>query len=173
MSAPTRHEILLRDAGPSDLPAIQAIYAGHVLTGTASFEEEAPTVADMGERLAAVQGAGLPWLVAAAEGSIAGYAYASRFHSRSAYRFTVEDSIYLAPEFQRRGIGRALLAELIVRCTALGLHQMMARIGDSANLASIRLHEAAGFTPAGTLEQVGFKFGRWLDVVHMQRRLNS
>lgn len=161
----------LRDAAAADLPAIQAIYAGHVLTGTASFEEEAPSVAEMAERLAAVQAAGLPWLVAEAEGRIAGYAYASRFHTRSAYRFTVEDSIYLDPAFQRRGIGAALLAELIARCTAQGLHQMMARIGDSANLASIRLHEAAGFTPAGTLEQVGFKFGRWLDVVHMQRPL--
>lgn len=163
--------LLLRDAAPADLPALQAIYAGHVLAGTASFEETAPGLAEMGERLAAIQHAGLPWLVAAVAGRVAGYAYASRFHARSAYRFTVEDSIYLAPEFQGRGIGRALLAELIGRCTALGLHQMVARIGDSANLASIRLHAAAGFTPAGTLEQVGFKFGRWLDVVHMQRRL--
>lgn len=167
--------LLLRDATAADLPAIQTIYAGHVLTGTASFEEEAPSLAEMGERLAAVQGAGLPWLVGQIErpdgAHIAGYAYASRFHTRSAYRFTVEDSIYLDPACQRLGIGRALLEALIVRCTALGLHQMMARIGDSANLASIRLHEAAGFSPAGTLEQVGFKFGRWLDVVHMQRRL--
>ena len=165
--------LVLRDATPADLPGLQAIYAGHVLAGTASFEETAPGLAEMGERLAAVQDAGLPWLVAVLEGRIAGYAYASRFHTRSAYRYTVEDSIYLHPEFQRRGIGRALLAELIGRCTALGLRQMVARIGDSANQASIRLHAAAGFAPAGTLEQVGFKFGRWLDVVHMQRRLSS
>jgi L-amino acid N-acyltransferase YncA len=161
----------VREAGDADLPAIQATYAPYVQNGTASFEEAPPDVAEMARRRAAVVARGLPYLVAEVDGAVLGYAYAGPYHTRSAYRFTLEDSIYVAPHAVGRGIGRTLLAELLDRCTALGYRRMLAIIGDSGNAASIGLHAAAGFRHVGTLPSVGLKFGRWLDVVLMQRPL--
>ena len=162
---------LVRDARDDDMPAIHAIYVHHVRTGLGSFEEIPPDAEEMRRRRAAILGDQLPYLVAEIDGRIAGYAYAGRFRPRSAYRYSVEDSIYVAPEANRRGIGRALLAELIERCTRAGYRQMIAVIGDSANYGSIGLHAAAGFTQAAHLAAVGFKFGRWVDSVMMQRPL--
>jgi phosphinothricin acetyltransferase len=164
---------LLRPATPADLPAITAIYAHHVQTGLASFETDAPTLAEMTQRHATITGAGYPYLVAELDGAVLGYAYASAYRTRPAYRFTVEDSIYIAPAAVGRGIGRALLARLIVECEQRGDRQMLALIGDSANTASIALHRACGFTHKCTLDAVGFKFGRWVDSVIMQRQLGE
>ncbi|MCW5730072.1 MAG: N-acetyltransferase [Alphaproteobacteria bacterium] len=163
--------MLLRAALPADLPVVTEIYAHHVLTGLASFEETPPDIAEMTARFAAVRQAGLPWLVAEAGEKILGYAYASPYRSRPAYRFTVEDSIYVADGVRRRGVGRLLLARLIEECEAAGRRQMIAIIGDSANTASIGLHAAFGFRHAANLRSVGFKFGRWVDSVIMQRPL--
>jgi phosphinothricin acetyltransferase len=164
--------VQLREATPADVPAITHLYAHHVLTGTGSFEEEPPDAAEMARRLAEVQGHGLPWLVAVGgDGALAGYAYAGRFHVRSAYRLTVEDSVYVAAGHTGRGVGRRLLTALIARCAALGRQVMVARIGDAANAASIALHAALGFREVGRLEGIGLKFGRRLDVVLMQREL--
>lgn len=162
--------IQLRDTRPSDAEAVAAIYAPAVLTGTASFEEEPPTVAEMARRMADLTGRGFPWLVAEDGGHVVGYAYAGPFRARSAYRFTVEDSVYVAPEAQGRGVGRRLLEALIARCEALGFRQMIGGIG-GATPASMALHAACGFHEVGRYEKVGFKFGRWLDVVEMQRAL--
>lgn len=162
----------LRVAAPDDLPAIERIYAHHVLTGLASFEDQPPDLAEMERRFADVRGRGLPWLAAEDEaGRIAGFAYAAPYRLRTAYRYTLEDSIYVAPDSLRRGFGRALLGALIAGCAALGYRQMVAVIGDSANRASIRLHEGLGFRQAGLLPATGFKFQRWVDVVLMQRAL--
>ncbi len=154
-----------------DLPQITAIYRDAVLTGTASFEIEPPDEAEMGRRREALLEGGYPYLVAEAEGRIAGYAYAGPYRARLAYRSTVENSVYVAADIRGRGIGRALLDRLIADTAVRGFRQMVAIIGDSANLASIRLHEAAGFTHAGVLRSVGWKHGRWLDTVFMQRPL--
>ncbi|GAB4193301.1 MAG: GNAT family N-acetyltransferase [Thalassobaculales bacterium] len=162
---------VVRPAGEADLPAIQAIYAHHVLTGYASFEEEPPPVEEMARRRQALVEAGLPYLAAEWQGAVAGYAYAGPYRPRRAYRNTLEDSIYLAPGMAGRGIGRALLAALLERAEALGFRQMVAVIGDSGNAASIGLHAALGFTPVGVLKAVGFKHGRWVDSVLMQRAL--
>ncbi len=164
-------DITLRDATEADLPAVQAIYAHHVLHGTGTFEEEPPDLAEMTRRWREVRERGFPWLVAVAQGRVVGYAYANWFRARTAYRFTCEDSIYLAPDRCAQGLGTRLLAELIARCTAAGARQMLGVIGDSANQASVRLHARCGFTPVGTMRDVGLKFGRWLDVVIMQRTL--
>ena len=161
----------LRDSAPGDEAGIAAIYAHHVGTGFGSFEETPPSVAEMRDRRDAVLARGLPFLVAVAAGRVSGYAYATLYRTRSAYRFTLEDSIYVAPDRARRGIGRALLAALIERCGALDYRQMVAVIGDSGNAASIRLHEALGFTQIGVHRAVGFKHGRWVDAVLMQRAL--
>jgi phosphinothricin acetyltransferase len=163
----------LRPATAADLPAIQAIYAHHVLRGTGTFELEPPSLAEMAQRQAAIAGAGLPFLVGETGGAVAGYAYAGPFRARPAYRFLVEDSIYLHPDWLGRGLGRALLDRLLAESEAWGARQMAAVIGDSANQASIRLHAAAGFAHTGTLRAVGYKFGRWLDVVFMQRALGA
>ena len=163
--------IALRDARPGDGPALQRIYGHHVLHGFGSFEEMPPGIEEMERRRAAVQEEGLPYLVAEAEGRVLGFAYAGRYRPRSAYRFTVEDSVYVAPDAGGRGIGRRLLAEVIARAEALGMRQMIAVIGDSANLGSIRLHERLGFTRAGLFAAVGWKRERWLDSVLMQRPL--
>jgi L-amino acid N-acyltransferase YncA len=164
--------LLVRPAEEGDLPEIAAIYAHHVRTGLASFEETAPDLAEMTRRFRDIRGKAFPYLVAATpEGGVLGYAYASRYHPRSAYRFTAEDSVYVAPERLGRGIGKALLAALIADCERMGLRQMVALIGDSGNAGSIGLHKALGFAPAGHLKAVGFKFGRWVDVVLMQRAL--
>jgi len=161
----------LRDACTDDATAIQAIYATHVLTGLASFEEVPPDAAEMARRMAVIQARGLPYIVAEYEGRIGGYAYASPFRERSAYRYTVEDSVYIANDALRRGLGRVLLSEVIARCTAAGYRQMIAVIGDSANEGSIGLHTHLGFVTVGTMPAVGFKFGRWVDSVRMQRAL--
>ena len=161
----------LRPSLPADLPAITAIYAHHVLHGTGTFELEAPDEAEMARRHADVTGKGLPWLVAEDQGTVLGYAYANHFRPRRAYRFCLEDSIYLAPEAQGRGVGRLLLAELMARCEALGARQMLAVIGDAANAGSIGVHRTLGFEHTGVLKASGWKFGRWLDVVLMQKAL--
>lgn len=162
----------IRPAAESDFAAIQRIYAHHVLTGLASFEEISPDVAELTRRWRAIADAGLPYLCALeADGALAGYAYAGPYRPRSAYRFTVEDSVYVAPGAGGRGIGRALLHRLIDICAGLGKRQMIAVIGDSANAASIALHRACGFELTGTFRAIGFKHGRWVDSVLMQRAL--
>jgi phosphinothricin acetyltransferase len=164
-------EPALRPSVDADLPAIHAIYAHHVLHGTASFEEVPPELAEMARRRDAILARGLPYLVAESDGRVLGYAYAAPYRTRSAYRFTLEDSVYVAADALGRGIGRLLLRALIARVETTGHRQMLAMIGDSANQASVALHAAAGFRHLGTFTAVGFKFGRWLDVVMMQRPL--
>jgi phosphinothricin acetyltransferase len=159
----------LRPATAADLPAIQAIYAPEVLEGTATFELQPPDAAEIGTRLAKVEEQRLPWLVAELSGTVAGYAYAAPYRDRPAYRFTVEDSVYVARTARGHGLGRALLKAVVDSARAAGMRQMVAVIGDTANESSIRLHEACGFSHVGTLRDVGFKFGRWLDTVLMQR----
>jgi len=161
----------VRDSTAADVTTIQAIYAHHVRHGLASFEEEAPSVAELARRRADVLERGLPYLVAEADGAVVGYSYASPYRTRSAYRYTLEDSVYVDERVLGRGIGRALLAATIARCEARGCRQMIAVIGDSANHASIGLHRRLGFALVGTLPAVGFKFGRWVDSVLMQRAL--
>ena len=163
----------IRPASPSDLDAIAAIYGHHVLTGLGTFEEVPPTAEELGQRLAAVREKGLPWLVDDTGGRVRGYAYAGPFRPRAAYRYTVEDSVYVAPDAVGQGVGKALLSAVITQCETLGLRQMAAVIGDSANAASIGLHRACGFEMKATLPALGFKFGRWVDVVWMQRALNG
>ena len=163
----------LRAATPDDIGEIHAIYSHHVLKGLASFEEQPPSAAELRRRFDEVSGRGLPYLVADFGGTVAGYGYCSLYRSRSAYRYTLEDSVYVRPDAQGRGVGRALLAELIRRCEALGYRELVAIIGDSANAASIGLHESEGFLRIGTLRSVGFKFGRWVDSVIMQRPLGA
>jgi L-amino acid N-acyltransferase YncA len=161
----------LREARPGDGADLQRIYAHHVLHGFGSFEEIPPDAEVMERRRTAVQEHGLPYLVAEAAGRVLGFAYAGRYRPRSAYRFTVEDSVYVAPDAMGRGVGSRLLAEVIARAEAAGMRQMIAVIGDSANLGSIRLHERLGFTRAGIFVAVGWKGERWLDSVLMQRAL--
>lgn len=163
----------LRPAHFDDLPVIQAIYAHHVLHGLASFEVEPPSLAEMQQRHAAITAAGYPYLVAQVDAQVVGYAYASAYRTRPAYRYSVEDSIYLAPEAAGRGVGTALLQRLIDDCTQRGYRQMLAVIGDSANHASIRLHRRCGFTPRAVLDGIGYKFGRWVNSVLMQRALGD
>src|SRR5262249_60006843 len=141
--------------------------------GTASFEIEPPTEAEMSRRYEALRASGHPYIVAEVEGTIVGYAYAGPYRARPAYRWSVEDSIYIAPQSQRRGIGRLLLERLLAEAQAGGFRQMIAVIGDSTNAGSIELHRAAGFRLVGTFDNVGFKFGRWLDSVLMQRPLGT
>ena len=161
----------IRPATLADIPSITRIYEHAVRHGTASFELEPPDEAKMGRRMRALLDGGFPYLAAEADGELLGYAYAGHYRTRPAYRFTVEDSIYVAPQAQRRGAGRALLDALIVESEGRGFRQMLAVIGDSAHVGSIELHRAAGFRMVGTFENVGFKFGRWLDSMMMQRAL--
>ena len=161
----------VRIAERSDLQAIATIYAHHVQTGTASFEIEAPDTAEMARRWRDVVDGGLPYLVAIEGERVLGYAYAAPYRPRPAYRYTVEDSVYVCADSARRGIGAALLERLILASERAGARQMIAVIGDSANIASIHLHAAAGFAPVGIIASVGWKFQRWLDVVLMQRAL--
>jgi L-amino acid N-acyltransferase YncA len=166
-------DIPIRTAAPRDLAAITRIYDHAVRHGTASFEIEPPDEAEMARRQQALLAGGFPYLVAEHNGTIAGYAYAGPYRARPAYRWSVEDSIYLDPQMQGRGIGRALLERLIVEAQARKFRQMIAVIGDSANAPSVELHRALGFRMVGTFDNVGFKFGRWLDSVLMQRPLGE
>jgi len=165
--------ILIRDSRDDDVPAIQAIYAHHVLNGTGTFEIEAPSIEDMAHRRADVLKNGFPWLVAEIDDQVAGYAYVNFFRLRPAYRNTVENSIYIDDGLRGRGIGRALLKALLERCEQLGCRQVLAVIGDSTNTGSIALHAACGFRFAGTLRSSGWKFERWLDTVIMQKELGA
>jgi phosphinothricin acetyltransferase len=165
--------ITLRDAAEGDVPEIQRIYAHHVLHGLGTFEETPPTVEEMTARFRAVRAGGHPYIVAERDGRIAGYAYAAPFRPRAAYRFCLEDSIYVAPEATGQGVGRALLRELIRKAEAFGCRQLVAVIGDSGNAGSIGVHKALGFQPSGVLKSVGFKHGRWVDVVMMQLPLGG
>ena len=164
---------VIRDSTEPDVAAVQAIYGHHVLHGSASFEEEPPSVVELARRRADVLGRGLPYLVAEIDDEVVGYAYASPYRARSAYRFSLENSVYVDHRRHRNGIGRTLLAALIARCESGDWRQMIAVIGDSANVSSIALHERLGFRMVGTLRAVGFKFGRWLDTVLMQRELGA
>jgi phosphinothricin acetyltransferase len=163
--------MLIREATAADASSIQAIYAHHVTMGLGSFELDPPGVEEVAARIESVVGLGLPFLVADEDSEMLGYAYASRYRPRLAYRFTAEDSVYVAPAAQRRGVGASLLDALIGQCTASGIRQLMAVIGDSGNTPSIRLHEAAGFRRVGVAQTVGWKHGRWVDTVFMQRSL--
>ncbi len=163
--------VSIRDATEDDLAAIQAIYAHHVNHGLGSFEEVPPNVDEIARRRDVARDNGLPYLVAELDGVVRGFAYASPFRTRSAYRYSVEDSVYVGPDALGAGIGSALLAALIERCTERGFRQMVAVIGDSANQASIGLHAKHGFVQTGLMPAVGFKFGRWVDTVRMQRAL--
>ena len=165
--------LAVRAASGADATAIQAIYAHYVLSGLASFEELAPGVDEMRRRYEDVSGRGLPYLVAERGGNVVGYGYCAPYRARSAYRFALEDSVYVAQGCQRQGIGQALLVELIARCERLGYRQLIAVIGDSAHAASIGLHARLGFLRVGTLRSVGYKLGRWVDSVIMQRPLGE
>ncbi len=164
---------VIRDATDADMPAIQAIYAEHVLHGLASFEEAPPDVGEMRSRRSTVLAMGLPYLAAELDGRVVGYSYASSYRPRIAYRYTLEDSVYVASGLGGRGVGSALLQTLITRCEAGPWRQMLAVIGDSGNAGSIALHRRCGFRTIGTLPSVGFKLGRWVDSVIMQRALSS
>lgn len=161
----------IRPATDDDLGAVQSIYAHHVAHGSASFEEEPPSTPELARRRQEVLDAGLPYLVAEIGGRVIGYSHATPYRARAAYRFSVEDSVYVAPDRARLGAGRALLAALIERCERGPWRQMIAVIGDSANVPSIELHRGFGFALIGTLRAVGFKHGRWVDSVLMQRAL--
>jgi phosphinothricin acetyltransferase len=161
----------VRDAGEVDMAAVQGIYAHHVLRGLATFEEEPPSTEELVGRRAAVLALGLPYLVAEIDGKVVGYSYATQYRARPAYRFSIEDSVYVADGLGGRGIGVALLEELIKRCDAGPWRQMIAIIGDSGNAGSIALHRRLGFQMVGTLTGAGFKLGRWVDTVLMQRAL--
>jgi phosphinothricin acetyltransferase len=162
----------IRSATPADAEAITAIYAHHVAHGTATFDTDPPAVEATAAKIAEHAARGWPFLVAAVDGTVAGYASASQFRPRAAYAHACEDSIYVAPDRQGQGLGRALLTELIVHAEAAGFRQMLAVIGD-AEPASVALHAALGFQPAGRMKSVGRKFGRWLDTVYMQRALGA
>jgi len=164
---------IIRAAQPGDLARIQAIYAHYVETGTASFELTAPDLGEMTKRFEAIRARGFPYIVAEVDGVVAGYAYAGTYRARAAYDFAVEDSVYIAPDRLGHGLGRALLSSLIEACTAAGYRRMIAVIGDSANAPSINLHLAMGFSHAGLLPSAGWKHGRWVDSVMMQRVLGD
>ncbi|MDQ0463471.1 phosphinothricin acetyltransferase [Caulobacter ginsengisoli] len=164
---------LVRAATPQDAGALAAIYGHACLHGFGTFEEAAPTPEEMAGRMAAIQARGLPYLVAEVEGEVLAMAYAGPFRPRAAYRYSVEDSVYVSPRAQGQGLGRLVLSAVIDHCEGMALRQMMAVIGDSENLGSIRLHESLGFVRQGVMRSVGYKHGRWLDIVMMQRPLNS
>ncbi len=173
MTALTMSDVTIRAATAADISAITKIYAFEVREKTASFEMTPPDEAEMMRRFTALKDNGFPYLAAEVSGHVAGYAYAGPYRPRPAYRYTVENTVYLDPAYYRRGIGSALLNELIAQCTARGYRQMIAVIGDSTNAASIGLHRRAGFAMIGTHPNVGFKFGRWLDSVQMQLALGE
>ena len=165
--------ITVRGGASSDMPEVLGIYTPYVLRGLATFEEAPPSIEEMGRRRDAITTAGLPYLVASLHGRVVGYAYATGYRPRPAYRHTVENSVYVAQAAHRQGIGTALLAALVARCELGPWRQMVAVIGDSANHGSIALHRRVGFTEVGTLRAVGFKHGRWVDTVLMQRALDA
>ena len=166
--------VKLRPATPDDCARIAEIYAPAVTHGSSSFELVPPGADEMARRMRAVTDGGFPYFVTMRDGAVVGYAYAGLYRTRPAYRFTVENSVYVAPEAQRMGVGRVLLDALIETCTAGGYRQMLAVIGDSANqLGSVGLHRACGFLEVGRLPDVGFKFGRWCDTLLMQRALGE
>ncbi len=164
---------LIRPSRDEDLDAITRIYGHHVLHGTGTFETTPPSLADMTSRRADVLAKGLPWLVAEDNGQVLGFAYGNWFKPRPAYRFSVEDSIYMDPSAHRKGLGRALLAELLAVLERTGTRKVMAVIGDSANAGSIGVHKALGFEPVGVVQSCGWKFDRWLDIVLMQKTLGA
>jgi phosphinothricin acetyltransferase len=170
-SSPQTADVVVRDAEEADMPAVQRIYARHVLSGLATFEETAPSLEEMAARRQAALDLGLPYLVAEAEGAILGYCYATPYRPRPAYRYALEDSVYVADGFGGKGVGTAMLGALIARCEAGPWRQMLAVIGASSNHASVRLHRRLGFERIGTLRAVGFKFGQWVDTPIMQRAL--
>ena len=163
----------IRPSTDSDIPAIMAIYRHHVLHGTGTFEIDPPSETDMAARRADVLARGLPWLVAEKNGEVLGFAYANWFKPRPAYRFSAEDSIYVADSARGMGLGRQLLAALAVQCEAAGVRKLLAVIGDSANAGSIGVHRALGFTDVGTMRSVGWKFGAWRDIVLMEKTLGA
>jgi len=165
--------VSVRSATPADVQAITRIYANAVKHGTASFELDPPDEAEMARRQRTLLDGGYPYIIAEIDGVLAGYAYAGPYRPRPAYRFSVEDSIYVDPDAQRRGVGRVLLEHLIEECERWGFRQMIAVIGDSAQAPSIELHRALGFRMIGAVQNVGYKFGRWLDSVNMQRPLGA
>lgn len=165
--------LLLRPATRDDAEAVAALYAPHVLTGTGTFEERPPSARDMEDRLGRIIDAGWPWIVAERDGIAIAYAYAAQFRDRPGYRYTCEDSVYVAPEACGQGVGAQLLDALAEAAVAAGFRQMLAVIGDSANRASIALHARQGFVHSGTIANAGVKFGRWLDVVLMQKQLTE
>jgi phosphinothricin acetyltransferase len=167
------NEAGIRPAGPDDIAAITRIYAHAVEHGTASFELDPPDEAEMARRQQALLAKGYPYLVAERDGLVAGYAYAGPYRDRRAYDWTAEDSVYIAPEFHRQGLGRLLLTRLVAEAAAAGFRQMIGVIGDSANIGSVAVHAAVGFRLVGTFRSIGFKHGRWLDTVLMQRALGS
>ncbi len=168
-----RYRVLLRPSQAADMPHIEAIYAHYVRTGLASFEEVPPSLAELTRRREEILRRGLPYLVAEVDGRLSGYAYASAYRTRSGYRNSLEDSIYVSPDAVGGGIGKTLLAELLRQAEALGYRQMVAIIGDSANHASIGLHRSMGFREVGVLRSIGYKLGRWVDSVLMQRALGA
>jgi L-amino acid N-acyltransferase YncA len=165
--------LIIRPSSAADLPDVTRIYGHAVAHGTGTFELEIPEPAEMARRREDVLSKGLPWLVATCAGHVLGYAYANHFRPRRAYRFCLEDSIYLDPAAQGQGVGRVLLAELLAQCEARGARQMLAVIGDSANTGSIGVHRACGFEDTGVFKAAGWKFERWLDVVLMQKSLGD
>jgi L-amino acid N-acyltransferase YncA len=163
--------MVIREASEADSPEIQSIYAHHILTGTGTFEETPPSVEEMADRLAEVIGQGWSWLVATDATGVLGFAYYTQFRDRTAYRYCVEDSVYVREDVRGQGVGKALVARLIEDATGRGMRQMIAVIGDSENVGSIGVHASLGFQMVGTMRAVGVKFGRWVDVVSMQRAL--
>lgn len=165
--------MIVRAATAADAEALAAIYGHHVLHGFGTFEEDPPSPAEMESRRGAIADRGLPYLVAEADGRVLGFAYAGPFRPRQAYRYTLEDSVHIAPEAIGKGVGRAVLSAVIAACEALGIRQLVAVIGDSGNAASIGLHRSLGFVDAGVGKSFGFKHGRWVDIVWMQKSLNG
>lgn len=165
--------MIVRPATEQDADALAAIYGDAVLHGFGTFEEVPPSAADMDARRRAVQDMGLPYLVAELDGRVLGFAYAGPFRPRAAYRYTLEDSVYVHPDAKGKGVGRAVLTAVIAACEALGVRQLMAVIGDSGNSGSVGLHRSLGFEQTGVGHSVGFKHGRWVDIVHMQKPLNG
>ncbi len=165
--------MIIRPAREDDAAALAAIYGHHVDHGLGTFEETPPSAAEMAARRAGVVARGLPYLVAEAEGQLLGFAYAAPFRLRAAYRYTVEDSVYVAPGAVGRGVGRALLGQVLEACAVLGVRQVVAVVGDSGNAASLALHRSLGFTDQGVGRSLGYKHGRWIDVVWLQKALNG